>query len=157
MKNVLYQKLLLSCMAKIKAEGTEAAEALCYIMSKNYWLHEIERDLKKIFEKLGIFTGKPVMEFKINRRFEPKCYISCVIKAENNIFGKDLTIVIKPDLGSKHKVLREIVQEDSNMDMKAEDKDVPGTMTIVVFTKELKALESDIEEALKKFKKREAA
>jgi len=137
--------------------GKEKAEIICHILSKNYWLNEIERDLKNILKKLGVFAGEPVMEFKINRRFEAECYISCVIKAENNVFGKDINIMIKPDLGSEHRVLREAVQEDSNMDMKAEDKDDEKSSNIEIFVKELKVLEKDIEEALKKFKQRELA
>jgi len=137
--------------------GKYTADRICRIMSKNYWIHEIERDLRNILERLGIFSGKPVMRIEINHKFKPECYVSCAIKAKNNIFGKDINIMIKPDLGSEHMVLREAVQENSNVDMKAEDKDDERSGDIEIFVKELKALEKDIEKALRKFKQELAA
>lgn len=134
-----------------------AAEEMCHILSKNRWLHRIKEDIGRILIKLEIITNKKVIEIKVHKRFEPQCFVSCAVKAENNIFGKDINIMIKPDLGKKHRILREVVQENSNIEMEAEDMDDERSRTITIFVRELEKLEKDIERALANFKQREKA
>lgn len=124
------------------------------IISKAGNFHRIKHDLKKILTKLRVFSEKPVINFKIFHRWKTNCFISCVVKAENNVFGRDLNIMIKPD-HSSHRVLREVVQEDGEIREKAEDRDDPGLSDREVFENELIQLEKDIAEAIKDIKTRE--
>jgi len=124
------------------------------VLSKAGMHHKIEHDLREILGKLGIFKGRPRMEFEVHHRWSPSCFVSCTVPAENNIFGKRIDISIKPD-HSEHRVLRVLVQEDANIETKAEDMDKPNLSDKKVFQKEIHALEKDIEKALNSLKKRE--
>lgn len=126
--------------------------------SKFGTIHTIQKDLKRIFKKADIFTGKPKMEFKCHHRKKSGFYCGCLIKPEDNIFGERLEIVIKPE-HSEHRALRVIVSLANKVELlKLEDEDIrhPDMNDKQIFKEELKELERDIlkeVELLKKTKK----
>ena len=123
--------------------------------------NKIKKVVFKIIKKSGVLKDSSTFEKSIE--FIPyasntdKCTLFFKIKPELTITGEEITILIRPDNDTEHRVLRVLIQEGSKVLQKKEDYDKHHFFKKsddAIFWKEISAIELDIKRLLDEYTQR---
>ncbi|MFW6231224.1 MAG: hypothetical protein ACOC32_04345 [Nanoarchaeota archaeon] len=112
----------------------------------------IEKTVKKLIKKSGVLSGK--VTFLPYGLGSSNCTLFFKIPASDAVYGEELTILIRPDKRTDHRILRVMIQEGIEVIDKEENKDSRRLSADDVFRKEILAIEADIKELLRDYVKK---
>jgi hypothetical protein len=119
-------------------------------LSEQKNLNQLQSTIERIIKKSGVLRDKhsPIqfIPFSIGK---PNCTIFFKIEVDNAAYGDEITIVIRPDNNTNHRVMRVIIQEGNKTVEKKEDKEgIFHKSDDDIFESEIVALEADIQKLL---------
>jgi thermostable 8-oxoguanine DNA glycosylase len=105
----------------------------------------LDKHIARILIKKGIISQRSVVECVFFNRDSPECCFACRVGKDNNVFGNDLTIIIKGDHSSEKRCLRVAIQLGDKLCTKKAEDDKPRWSAHKVFSEEIKDIERDIQ------------
>ena len=127
---------------------------LIRVLEKPGIVHHLERDIMNILVHTRIIRNIHAhVEMKLWFAHSDKCFFSVKIPAEENLLGKDISIIVRPDYDEEDRVMRVVIQVGLRVINKYSDEDHYYESDKAVFNHEMRILEHFIRNAMYKSRK----